>query len=60
MIGHIGTVHDAFSERGRVDIDGESWIADTHEPLASGQKVRVTAINKLVLKVEPVDNTVKE
>lgn len=60
MIGHIGTVHDAFSERGRVDIDGESWIAETHEPLARGQKVRVTAIKKLVLKVEPFENTAKE
>lgn len=60
MIGHIGTVHEAFSERGRVDIDGESWIADTQIPLATGQKVIVAAIHKLVLNVEPVDNTDKE
>ncbi len=60
MIGHIGTVHKAFSHRGRVDIDGESWIAETRVPVDKGQKVRVTAVNKLVLNIEPVDIIDKE
>lgn len=57
IIGHIGTVHDAFSKRGRIDIDGESWLAETQVSLVDGQKVRVTAIDKLVLQVEPVDES---
>ncbi len=55
MIGHIANVREAFSGRGRVDIDGESWLAQTRTPLAEGQKVRVIAVDKLVLQVEPVD-----
>lgn len=57
MIGHIGIVREAFSERGRVDIDGESWLAETRVPLADGQEVRVAALDKLVLQVEPVDES---
>jgi len=57
MIGHIGIVREAFSKRGRVGIDGESWLAETPVPLAEGQKVCVTAIDKLVLTVEPVDES---
>ena len=55
MIGHIGIVLEAFSKRGRVGLDGESWLAETPVPLAEGQKVRVTAVDKLILTVEPVD-----
>ena len=60
MIGHIGTVREAFDARGRIDLDGENWIAETRVPLRGGQKVRVTAVDKLVLSVEPVDETPKE
>ena len=38
MIGQIAFVRDGFNERGRVDIDGESWIAETGIPLVDGQK----------------------
>ena len=57
MIGRNGIAHEDFSGRGRVEIDGESWLADTRVPLTAGQKIRVDAIDKLVLKVEPADNT---
>jgi len=57
MIGRSGEVIEAFSGRGRVVIDGESWLADSREPLAAGQKIRVDGIHELVLKVEPADNT---
>ena len=57
MIGHIGIVREAFSKRGRVGLDGESWLAETPVPLTEGQKVRVTAIDKLILTVEPVDES---
>jgi membrane-bound serine protease (ClpP class) len=60
MIGRTGVVIDGFSGRGRVVIDGESWLADSREPLSAGQNIRVDAIDKLVLKVEPADNTTEE
>ena len=60
MMGHIGTVREAFDARGRVDLDGENWIAETHVPLDAGQKVRITAVDKLVLKVEPVERSSEE
>lgn len=60
MIGHIGTVREAFDARGRIDLDGENWIAETRIPLSTGQKVRVTAVDKLILKVEPVEESSEE
>jgi len=60
MIGHVGTVREAFDARGRIDLDGENWIAETRAPLRAGQKVRVIAIDKLVLKVEPVEESPEE
>jgi len=55
LIGHIAIVREAFTGRGRVDIDGENWIAESRVPMPAGQKVRVIAVDKLVLQVEPVD-----
>jgi len=60
MIGHVGTVREAFDVRGRIDLDGENWIAETRVPLQAGQKVRITAIDKLVLKVEPAEESSEE
>ena len=60
MIGRSGEVIDGFSRRGRVEIDGESWLAVSRVPVTAGQKIRVDAIDKLVLKIEPVDDTTGE
>jgi len=60
MIGRFGTVREAFEARGRIDLDGENWIAESRVPLRKGQKVRVTAIEKLVLKVVPVEESPEE
>ena len=57
MIGRTGEVIEGFSGRGRVEIDGESWLAESAEHLSTGQKIRVDAIDKLVLKVEPANDT---
>ncbi|MBT8119557.1 MAG: nodulation protein NfeD [Gammaproteobacteria bacterium] len=57
MIGRSGTVMEDFTGRGRVEVDGESWIADSDAQLSAGQKVSVEAIDKLVLKVKPNNNT---
>jgi membrane-bound serine protease (ClpP class) len=57
MIGRNGTAIEDFTGRGRVEVDGESWIADSDEHLTAGQKICVEAIDKLVLKVKPNNNT---
>jgi membrane-bound serine protease (ClpP class) len=38
-------------------VRGESWQAVSSAPLTPGQRVRVTAIEGLVLKVEPDTTT---
>jgi membrane-bound serine protease (ClpP class) len=60
MVGRSGEVIEAFSGRGRVEIDGESWLAESRVPVSTGQKIRVDAIDKLVLKIEPADETGEE
>jgi membrane-bound serine protease (ClpP class) len=60
MIGRTGIVLNDFSGRGRVEIDGESWLADSPVPLSAGQPVRVKAVDKLVLKIELADEAAVE
>ncbi|MDJ0833146.1 MAG: nodulation protein NfeD [Gammaproteobacteria bacterium] len=60
MIGRSGTVIEDIGEHGRVEIDGESWLAKSTQPLTAGQAIRVTAIDKLMLTVEPSDNQLEE
>ena len=60
MIGRSGEVIDDFKRRGRVEIDGESWLAESRVPMSAGQKIRVDAIDKLVLKIEPADDISEE
>ena len=60
MIGRSGTVTEGFSGRGRVEVDGESWLAESVVPLSTGQEIRVDAIDKLVLKVGPADKKTGE
>jgi membrane-bound serine protease (ClpP class) len=60
LIGRTGTAKNDFSDQGRVVIDGESWLAQTHVPVTSGQRIRVTAIDRLVLKIEPIQDNAME
>ena len=60
MIGRSGSVIEDIGEHGRVEIDGESWLAKSTHPLAAGQPIRVTAIDRLVLTVEPLDKSQAE
>jgi len=55
-IGRIVTVEDAISGgRGRVRVGDTLWAAEG-EDAAAGTRVRVTASNGTVLKVEPVES----
>ncbi|MCD6673628.1 MAG: nodulation protein NfeD [Burkholderiaceae bacterium] len=51
MLGERGTVLEWSGERGRVLAAGERWHAVGDTPLAPGQRVRVVAIDGLVLRV---------
>ncbi|TNF98816.1 MAG: nodulation protein NfeD [Gammaproteobacteria bacterium] len=60
LVGRTGYVVSDFSGRGRVKIDGESWLAETRIPVTAGQEIRVHAIDRLVLKIEPLQANSKE
>lgn len=57
MLGRRGTVVDDTGDVLRVRIEGERWRANpvAGAVLPAGTPIRVTAVNGLVLEVEPVD-----
>jgi membrane-bound serine protease (ClpP class) len=54
MIGETGAAITALSPEGKIFVRGEYWDAIASRPVASGARVRVTAIDRLKLTVEPV------
>ena len=54
MVGLIGTVLTPIGPEGKVFVHGEYWDAVASQPLAAGARVRVMAIDRLKLTVEPV------
>ena len=58
--GQIAEVIHDFTGKGRVRVEGESWIAESPVPLYAGQKVRIKEADHLVLKVEVIDPIVAD
>ena len=54
MIGETGAAITELSPEGKVFVHGEYWDAVSAQPVAAGARVRVTAIERLKLTVEPV------
>jgi membrane-bound serine protease (ClpP class) len=54
MIGEIGAALTELAPRGKVFVRGEYWDAVSTRPVPVGAPVRVTAVEKLKLAVEPV------
>ena len=54
LIGGVGVVLDDFENAGRIRIHSEVWNAHANAPLHRGQKVRVVAMEGLILHVEPL------
>jgi membrane-bound serine protease (ClpP class) len=54
MIGEIGAAITPIAPQGKIFVRGEYWDAVSSQPLAVGTRVRVTAMEKLKLTVEPV------
>lgn len=53
MLGALAVASEDFDRNGNVFIHGETWSAETTSPVNRGQKVRVKAIEGLLLRVEP-------
>jgi membrane-bound serine protease (ClpP class) len=56
MIGEIGVAVDNLAPEGHIMVRGEYWNAVSPVPLESGTRVRVMAVDRLKLTVEPVVN----
>lgn len=54
MIGITGAAFTELAPEGKVFVHGEYWDAVAKSPVPAGARVRVTAIDKLKLTVEPV------
>jgi membrane-bound serine protease (ClpP class) len=52
MIGSTAIALEDFAERGRVRAFSENWLAESPRPVRKGDKLRVTGIEGLVLRVE--------
>ncbi len=46
-----------FTGRGKVWLEGEAWAASSDVPVMKDQEVVVTAMEGLVLRVEPASET---
>ena len=54
MLGSVGEVLDDFDHKGYIHIHGETWQAQSGTPVKKNEQVKVTAVNGLVLQVEPI------
>ena len=57
MIGALGEAIDDFETEGWMRVHGETWRARTRIPVRRGQRLRVRAINGLVLEIDPETST---
>jgi len=60
MIGLIATAREDFEESGQVWARSELWRAQTSQPVAKGDKLRVVRMDGLVLQVEPLKSDESE
>ena len=54
MLGQLGSAVTALAPAGKVFVHGEYWDAVAQHPVPAGAQVRVVAIDRLKLTVEPV------
>ena len=60
MIGEIGVAQTALVPEGKVSVHGEIWNAVSSVQIGAGDSVRVTAVDGLMLRVEPSSVRVPE
>jgi membrane-bound serine protease (ClpP class) len=54
MLGETGTAIGDLAPEGKIFVRGEYWDARSTAPVRAGEKVRVTAVDRLKLTVEPL------
>ena len=54
IVGGIGVATESFTGEGHIWLESETWAARSTVPIEKDQKVRVRAMDGLVLDVEPV------
>ena len=55
MVGEIGTALTDIQSQGRVQVHGEIWQASSPQPIESGNRVRVVAVEGLNIQVARVN-----
>jgi len=56
LVGATGEVTEPLAPAGQIRVQGELWQARSSSELPNGSRVRVVAIDGLVLEVEPDDS----
>lgn len=54
LIGEVGMVEQPLAPRGKIIVHGELWDATSAAPAQPGGLVRVTGVDGMTLRVEPV------
>ncbi len=54
LVGSAGEVLHDFEGEGWARVQGETWRVKSAVPLKAGERVSVTALDGLVLQVEPI------
>ena len=57
LLGETGTAESEIAPRGKVFIHGELWDAISEQPIASGERVRVAAVDGMTLRVKKEGGT---
>ena len=60
MIGLVGRADQALTPEGRVFVRGEYWAARADTPVAAGERVEVTAVEGMRLRVRALRDAAKE
>jgi len=56
LVGKIGVVTKDLDPNGKVKVHGEIWSASSETPLKTGDKIQVTSVDGLFVKVKAVES----
>ena len=59
LIGNIAIAQQPLAPRGQVLVHGELWQAESSDPAAPGEQVRIRSVNGLTLLVERIPNAAR-
>ena len=60
LLDTVATAMQDFEHKGRVKVHSEIWQALTDTPVHTGQQLKITSIDGLILHVQPMNITTKE